>query len=88
MRVGTDAMPSFSAFSYTRHIKQISQGQMKDRNETRRQGISLGCYRTQLLLQALQRSIGTMTGTKCGQCFRLMQTYFPGCLNSEEIQGY
>ena len=49
---------------------------MNDRNEARRQGIALGgnIYRTQLLLQGLQRNIGTITASECGQLFRFMQT--------------
>ena len=57
------------------------QAQMNDRQEATRQGISLGDYRTQLLLQALQRNIGNITGAKCGQWYRFMQTYLPRCLN-------
>ena len=34
-----------------------------------------------------QRNIGTITAAKCGQWYRLMQTYIPRCLNSEEIEG-
>ena len=37
------------------------QVQMNDRAKARRQGLALGNYRTQLLLQALQRNIGTIT---------------------------
>ena len=45
------------------------QVQMNDRAEARRQGLALGnyMYHTQLLLQALQRNIGTITVAKCGQ---------------------
>ena len=45
------------------------QVQMNDRADVRQQGLALGNYRTQLLLQALQRNIGTITVTKCGQWF-------------------
>ena len=34
-----------------------------------------------------QRNIGTITAAKCGQWYRLMPTYIPRCLNSEEIEG-
>ena len=61
------------------------QEQMNNREEARRQGIALGNYRTQLLQQAVQRNIGTITAAKCGQWFHLMQTYLPRCLNSEAI---
>ena len=61
--------------------------QMNDRAEARRQGLALGNYRTQLLLQALQRNIGTITVAKCGQWFRFMQTYLPRCINNEAIEG-
>ena len=60
---------------------------MNDRAEVRQQGIALGHHRTQLLLQALQGCIGTITIAKCGQWFRLMQTYIPRCLNREAIEG-
>ena len=63
------------------------QEQMNNREEARRQGIALGNFRTQLLLQTPQRNIGTSTAAKCGQWYRLMQTYIPRCLNSEEIEG-
>ena len=63
------------------------QEQMNNRAEARRQGIALGNFRTQLLLQALQRNIGTITAAKCGQWYRFMQTYIPRCLNNEEIEG-
>ena len=63
------------------------QVRMNDRAEARRQGLALGNYRTQLLLQALQRNIGTITVAKCGQWFRFMQTYLPRCINNEAIEG-
>ena len=63
------------------------QEQTNNREEARRQVIALGNYRTQLLQQALQQNIGTITAAKCGQWFRLMQTYLPRCLNSEAIEG-
>lgn len=50
------------------------QAQMNNRNEVRRQSTSLGSYRTELLLQALEHNIRTITAAKCGQWFRLMQT--------------
>ena len=61
------------------------QREMNKRDEARRQGIPLGHYRTQLLMEALQRNAGTITVAKCTQCF--MQTYFPRCINREEIEG-
>ncbi|XP_068712974.1 uncharacterized protein [Montipora foliosa] len=51
------------------------QVQMNDRAEARRQGLALGNYRTQLLLQALQRNIGTITVAKCGQWFRFTKMH-------------
>ena len=62
------------------------QEQMNNRQEARRQGIALGNYRTQLLQQALQRNIGTITAAKCGQWYRLMQTYLQRCLNNVVIE--
>ena len=64
------------------------QEQMNNREKARRQGIALGNFRTHLLLHTLQRNIGTITAAKCGQWYRLMQTYIPRFLNSEEIEGY
>ena len=61
--------------------------QMNDRQEARRQGIALGNYPTQLLQQALQRNIGTISAAKCGQWYHFMQTYLPRCLNNEVIEG-
>ena len=63
------------------------QEQMNNREEARRQGIALGNYRTQLLQQALQRNIATITAAKCGQWYHFMQTYLPRCLNNEAIEG-
>ena len=63
------------------------QEQMNNRAQARRQGTALGNFRTQLLLQALQRNIGTTTAAKCGQWYRFMPTYIPRCLNNEEIEG-
>ena len=63
------------------------QEQMNNGEEARRQGIALGNFRTQLLLHTLQRNIDTITAAKCGQWYRLMQTYIPSCLNSEEVEG-
>ena len=63
------------------------QEQMNNREEARQQGVALGNFRTQLLLHTLQRNIGTITAAKCGQWYRLMQTYITRCLNSEEIEG-
>ena len=57
------------------------QEQMNNREEARRQGIALGNFRTQLLLHTLQRNIRTITAVKCGQWYRLMQTYILRCLN-------
>jgi len=63
------------------------QVQMNDRAEARCQRLALGNYRTQLLLQALQRNIGTITVAKCGQWFRFMQTHLPTCISNEAIEG-
>ena len=63
------------------------QEQINNREKARRQEIALGNYRTQLLQQALQRNIRTITAAKCGQWFRFMQTYLPRYLNSEAIEG-
>ena len=64
------------------------QREMNNRDEARRQGIPLGHYRTQLLMEALQRNIGTFnTVAKCTQWFRFMQTYLPRCINKEVIEG-
>ena len=48
---------------------------MNNRDEARRQDIPLGHYRTQLLMEALQRNAGTIAVAKCKQWFRFMQTY-------------
>ena len=63
------------------------QEQMNNREEARPQGIELGNFCTQLLLHTLLKNIGTIAAAKCGQWYRLMQTYIPRCLNSEEIEG-
>ena len=43
------------------------QREMNNRDEARRKGIPLGHYRTQLLMEALQRNAGTITVAKCTQ---------------------
>ena len=53
------------------------QEQMNNREKAGQQGIALGNFRTHFLLHT----------AKCGQWYRLMQTYIPRCLNSEEIEG-
>ena len=66
------------------------QREMNNRDEARRQGIPLGHYRTQLLMEALHRNAGTVTVAKCTQWFLLflfMQTYLPRCINREVIEG-
>ena len=63
------------------------QARMDDRDEARDRGLALGNFRTQLLLQALQRSIGTITAAKCARWHKSMQTYLPRCINGEEIEG-
>ena len=63
------------------------QARMGNRDEAIARGIPLGEFRTQLLLEALQRSIGTITPVKCTQWCRLMQTYLPRCMNREVIEG-
>ena len=63
------------------------QEQMNNRQEARRQGIAQENYRSQLLQQAQQRNIGTITAAKCGQWYCFMQTYLPQCLNNEVIEG-
>ena len=55
---------------------------MGNREAARDRGLPLGQFRTHLLLEALQRSIGTITAPKSGQWYRFMQTYLPRCLNS------
>ena len=60
---------------------------MSNRDEARRQGIPLGHYRTQLLMEAFQHNAGTVTVAKRTQWFRFMQTYLPHCINREVIEG-
>ena len=59
------------------------QARMGNRDEAIARGIPLGEFRTQELLEALQRSIGTITPAKCAQWYRFMQTYLPRCMNRE-----
>ena len=61
--------------------------QMNNRAEGRRQEIALSNFRIQLLHQALQRIIGTITAAKYRQWYRFTQTYIPRFLNDEEIEG-
>ena len=62
------------------------QREINNRDEARRHGIPLGHYRTQLLMEALQRNTGTITVAKRTQWFRFMQTYLPRCINKEVIE--
>ena len=63
------------------------QREMNNRDEARRQGIPLGHYRTQLLMEALQRNTGAITVAICTQWFRFTQTYLPRRINKEVIEG-
>ena len=63
------------------------QARMGNRGEAIARGIPLGEFRTQLLLEALRRSIGTITPAKCTQWYRFMQTYVPRCMDREVIEG-
>ena len=63
------------------------QAQIDDRVAARNRGIPLGEHRTQLLLQAAQRNMGTDTALQCAQWYRFMQTYLPRCLNGDIIDG-
>ena len=61
------------------------QQELNDREEARRQVISLGDYRQQILLRARRRNTNTITARKCAQWFRFMQTCIPRCLKGEHI---
>ena len=61
------------------------QAQMNARGEARKEGVALGEYRQRNI--ACQRNIGSITAHKCAQWYRFMQTYFPRCLNGEQIEG-
>ena len=63
------------------------QARMGNRDQAIARGIPLGECCTQLLLEALQRSIGTIQLAKCTQWYRFMQTYLPRCTNREVIKG-
>ena len=60
---------------------------MDDREEARDRGLTLGNFHTQLLLQALQCYIGTITAAKCDSWHRFMLTYLLRYINGEEIEG-
>ena len=70
----------------SRHKPPEIQREMNNRDEARRQDIPLGHYRTQLLMEALQRNAGTIAVAKCTQWFRFMQTYLPRCINRKVIE--
>ena len=67
------------------------QVRMDGREEARNRGFTLGSFHTQfstcVLLQALQRCIGSITAAKCASWHRFTQTYLPRCINVEEIEG-
>jgi hypothetical protein len=58
-----------------------------DRNAARNAHLPLGEYRKQLLAEAVERNIGSITIPKCGAWFRNMQTYIPPCLARENINS-
>ena len=66
--------------------RPVIQKEISNRDEARRQGIPLGHYRTQLLMEGLQRNGGKITVAKYTQWFRFMQTYLPRCINGEVIE--
>ena len=55
------------------------QERTNNRNEARDRGVALGIYRTQLLLEALEQNVTTITAGKCAHWYSFMQTYFPRC---------
>ena len=63
------------------------QARMGNRDEAIARGIPLGEFRTQELLEPLQRSIGAITPAKCTQWYSFMQTYLPRCMNRKIIEG-
>ena len=63
------------------------QARMNNRDEARDRGLPLGEYRTQLLLEAHVRYIGTITAAKSAQWYPFMQTFLPRCFNGEGIAG-
>ena len=65
---------------------EVHTARMSNRDEAIARGIPLGEFRTQLLLEALQRSIGTITPAKCTQWYRFMQTHLPRCMNRKVIE--
>ena len=76
-----------SAIPPSRIYLATIQREMNNRDEARWQGIPLGHYRTQLLMEALHRNAGTITVAKFTQLLRFMQTYLPRCINTEVIEG-
>ena len=54
-----------SAIRPSRIYLATIQREMNNRDEARRQGIPLGHYRTQLLMEVLHRNAGTITVAKC-----------------------
>lgn len=60
---------------------------MDNCDDTRARGIPLGEFRTQQLLEALHKNIDTVTAAKSAQWYRFIQTYLPGRLNREIIEG-
>jgi len=51
------------------------QERFADRNAARNAHLPLGEYRKQLLVEAVERNIGSITIPKCASWFRHMQTY-------------
>jgi len=60
---------------------------MDDREEERDRGLALGNFGTQLLLQALQRCISTITAVKCSPWHRLCRLIYRAAFYGEEIEG-
>lgn len=65
----------------------VIQDELNNRDEARRQDISLGDYRQEILLEASRRRMNAITQEKCAQWFQVMQTHIPRCIKREPTEN-
>ena len=83
LNIVEQAISALKAAIKTDISRHEEQARMGHRDEAVARGIPLGEFRTQLLLEVFQRSIGTITPAKCTCKCRFMQTSLPRCMSRE-----
>lgn len=82
--------PIENAFStYKLHIKQAlsnMQAVFDNREEARRQNLTLGEYRVNILKGVADNAVEAITQERCTGWFRHLNRYLPSCMNMEDIE--